>query len=283
MAAPLSAPLDTTYEPFALEPEYLELNREFVRSLDLGTPSTVVDLACGTATLSTLLLDEVGATGRARRVRMIGIDLLRVSLEIGMRFLADHVQRGTGAVCLIEGRADELPIDDASVDVALIGNAIHCFEDKDGLLSEVRRVVRPGGVFAFNSSFYAGTFPAGTETFYTEWLKAALAALRDRDVARVRGRGHVAFSRPWLSAAEYSALLERSGFSVRTVNERTLAMTQRNFETVGAFDGLARVLLSGYPVAEAADALVRGVGIAMSQLGLSVVPRRWLEVAAVRR
>jgi SAM-dependent methyltransferase len=287
----ISAPVDTSYEPFALEPEYIELNRAFVRSLGLRTAGTVVDVACGTATLSTLLLDELPP--ETARVRLIGIDLLRVSLEIAQRFLAEHPRASIASECFLEGPAEQLPLRDGVADVALLGNAIHCFDDKAALLAEMRRVLRRGGMFAFNSSFYAGTFPPGTERFYTEWLKTALGVLREMDaesrraggapIVRVRGRGSVAFSRPWLSADEYAGALETAGFALRSIHERALPMTRRNFETVGAFDGLARVLLSGYPVAAAAEALVRSAGLAMSALGLSAVPRNWLEIVAVRR
>src|ERR1700730_8673353 len=99
------------------------------------------------------------------------------------------------------------------MDAAVMGNAIHIFDNKEELLNEVRRVLRPAGVFAFNSSFYAGTFAPGTEQFYLEWMKQAVTYVRDRDVeqrrmgmagvTRKKGLASPAFSRPWLAIREY--------------------------------------------------------------------------------
>jgi hypothetical protein len=173
-----------------------------------------------------------------------------------------------------------------------MGNAIHCFDDKDALLGEIRRVLEPGGLFAFNSSFYAGTMVPGTEPFYHQWMVAALEHVRRKDaelraagqpgVVRSRKRGPPAFSHHWLSPAEYRALFERNGFPVRYVNERIYSMSQRNFETVGSYAGLATVLLGGYPADLAAEALEAAVAPAFRALQLERVERASLELVAVK-
>ena len=281
--------VDTSYEPFSREPEYLELNRAFLRSLGLERPRRIVDVACGTGTLMALLLtDLTQQDASGAKVQAIGVDLSRTSLMIGLRELAADA----GRLSLIEASGDCLPIRSAWADIVLLGNAIHCFPDLTALLAEVRRVLRPGGVFAFNSSFYAGTFLPGTEHFYTEWLKEALAVIERKNlhlrqegkpaVVRTRGHGRVAFSRPWLSATQYTQALEQTGFTVHRLSERMLAMTRRNFETVGAYEGLAAVLLSGFPVGPAARALMEAAGPAMASVGMTTVPRNWLEVSVIR-
>lgn len=69
-------PVITSYEPFSLQPEYLEANREFLHSLPLENVSQVLDLACGTGTLSELLLEIKPEIG------IVGIDISTESLEI---------------------------------------------------------------------------------------------------------------------------------------------------------------------------------------------------------
>lgn len=57
--------INTTYGPFSKEPEYLELNKCFVRSIvpRLKGLDCIVDLACGTGTLTELLPAELRDRG----------------------------------------------------------------------------------------------------------------------------------------------------------------------------------------------------------------------------
>jgi len=292
--------IDTSYEPFSQEPEYLALNRWFIQSVvpHLDRCQRVLDLACGAGTLTELFIDILqdanfgGVTGGGLFPRMVlGIDISRESLKLAQAHLATLGSQVI--VGLVEASADNPPVGTAAVDLILLGNAIHCFADKDALLRETIRVLRPGGIFAFNSSFYAGTIVPGTEEFYHGWLKASLEYIRQKDIesrqrglggiTRVRGHGRPAFSTRWLSPSEYSDLLDRNGFEVKTVGERVYAMSQRNLESVGAYAGLAEVLLSGYPTAVACEALERSVGPAFGAVGVGVIHRSSLEIVAVKR
>jgi ubiquinone/menaquinone biosynthesis C-methylase UbiE len=172
-----------------------------------------------------------------------------------------------------------------------MGNAIHILPDPDALLEEIRRVLRPKGILAFNTSFYAGTYPRGTEKFYHHWLMGALGFIARRGqelkqaggpaIRRVRGTAARAFSRPWPARQEWCARLERKGFRVLAAHERTVMMDRRSFESVGAYAGLASVLLSGYPVELACEALQAAAAPAFAAIGATAVPRLWLEVTAI--
>jgi len=277
--------LDTSYERFSHEPEYVELNRSFLAMLELRGPLVVLDLACGTGTLTRLLLDQVGG-----RAKVVGIDLSRRSLDLARVELRD-VSPPT-RVDLIEATADRLPVASQVADLVIMGNAVHCIADLGSFIDEVSRVLRPGGTFAFNSSFYAGTFVPGTETFYDEWMKEAARYVQRKDqelrqaggpgIRRERGRARPAFSRPWLTPAQFRQALEDHGFEVKRVGQSTIMMSRQAFESVGAYEGLASVLMSGYPVDLACEALTRSVASGLETAGLTEVPRYWLEVSAVK-
>jgi len=297
----LSERLDIGYEPFAKEPEYIELNRRFIQSLlpYLEEVQSVLDLACGTGTMAELLVEEmqgaaVPVRAPSRRVpalTVLGVDISRQSLKAGQTLF--RVSRPRTSVAFVEAAADAPPVAASVIDLTLMGNAIHLFTDKDGLVQQVFRVLRPGGLFAFNSSFYSGTMVPGTEQFYHEWLKASLGYIREKDeacrgqgmrgIVRVRGHGKRAFSSRWLSPAEYSGLLERHGFEVKSMHGRVLAMSQKNLESIGVYAGLAAVLLSGFPIPLASEALEQSVRPALDKVGVRVVPRLWLEVIAVKK
>jgi ubiquinone/menaquinone biosynthesis C-methylase UbiE len=286
---------DFSYEPFSREPEYVHVNDLFMGSLGLRNGDRGLDLACGTGTLTSMILDAVSAerepaAGRSR-IRVIGVDLSRDALLLARRFLADggyapltagHVQAG----------ADALPLADASMDAVIIGNAIQLIENKEALVRDVSRVLRSRGRFAFNTSFYAGAYVPTTERFYHRWMEEALQYIKRADQERrsagrpgiVRRKGLVrpAFSNRWLSALEYARLLGRFGLSVQHTEERTVMLNRRCFESIGSYAGLAGVLLSGYPIDVACEALAAGTQAALDAAGVEAIPRRWLEMMAVK-
>ena len=290
----MTGTMDTSYDPFSREPSYVELNREFIRSLGLGAlPRAgglrLLDLACGTGTMTELLLGELRGPDR-----ILGVDLSKASLAHARRRLIESAPGPgqAGRVRLVNASADRLPVLSADADVVLMGNAIHYFKEQGPLLDEVHRVLRPGGLFAFNTSFYAGTFLPGTERFYEEWVKEALKYVLRRDaeersqgrpgLTRARGRGDAPFLRRWPSPDEYAAAVTGHGFAVKSVNRRTAVMTRSSFEAIGAYEGCAGALLNGYPVTLASEALARSVAPVLEAEGRQTVPRQWLEIIAVR-
>ncbi len=291
--------VNVTYEPFSLEPEYVETNRAFVQSRDLAAVDRFLDLACGNGVVSELLLtarpsahlngvdyDPVQIELIAKKFRELG-HVVRTGFEI-----TDETTNGKPVLVFGVGSADELPFPDATFDCVTIANAIHMLPDRQKLLKAIQRVLKPGGIFGFNTSFYAGTFPEGTHQFYMEWLKQASRVITERSaqrvaageapIKRVRGKSHRAFQVPWLSPAEWSAELQQTGFTVDESCEREVMLNARCFAAVGAYGGLAEVLLSGFPVEESSHALQTTSQPALEACGVTAIPRNWLEVWAHR-
>ena len=289
--------IDTSYEPFSREPEYIEANRAFVESLPLGPAPTVLDLACGTLSMTDQLLDRLesqpAGQPRAGTPLVFGLDLSRESLTLGRQFLVDkrspHVLQ---QILLVEGTATSLPYPSDFFDAVMMGNAIQLVPDLDAMVREIHRVLRPGGAFGFNTSFYAGTYCPGTEHVYIRWVQESLDYVlrRDRElraqgqpgIKRQRGTAGRAFSKPWLSTADYASSLHAAGLGVSAVNERTVMLTRSSFEKIGAYASLAKVLLSGYPVKLACEAMERAAGPTLEAVGMVEVPRYWLEMTAIK-
>lgn len=273
--------VNTTYEPFSRQQEYIDVNDGFIKSLDVMGGSRVLDLACGTGTLTDLIFTTYDV------LDVVGLDLSKESLDLA----ADHFQDGGElAPALIEGTADCLPFCADTFDTVIMGNSLHNLPDLDLLLQEIGRVSRKGAKFAFNTSFFAGTFPSGTETVYHEWLKYSLEYIQMRNeellnnnqpgIKRKRGTSHKAFSRKWLTPDEYSQRLEANGFSVKWFCHRTIMLNEESLRKVGAYAGMAKVLLSGYPVEIASEALNESVTKAFEAYGKQEVRRLWLEIVS---
>ena len=282
--------VNMTYEPFSEEPEYIEANRAFMQDIDLTSSRRILDLACGTGTMTNLILEK------KTDVMVVGLDLSSESLTFAKRnFSKPEVVQGANGeiVTLVEGTADCLPYKDYSVDTVIMGNSIHLLPEAGRLVDEVCRVLRPSGGFAFNSSFYAGTMPKGSEKFHHEWVKQAASHILRKNlelrkqglkgIPRKRGTVPGAFSQKWPSPQEWTDTLRDHGFGVESINERTVFMTQRNFEMIGAYGGFAKIILSGYPVEEASEALQAAAGPALTAVNMQTVPRYWLEVVAVKK
>jgi arsenite methyltransferase len=99
--------------------------------------SVVVDLGCGAGTDLLIAAQMTGPAGR-----VVGIDMTSSMLD---RARASAVEMGLGNVELYEALVESLPVDDASVDVVISNGVIDLVPDKDAVLDEIDRVLRPGG------------------------------------------------------------------------------------------------------------------------------------------
>ncbi|MBT8447840.1 MAG: class I SAM-dependent methyltransferase, partial [Gammaproteobacteria bacterium] len=191
MASKTPAEVITSYEPYSQEPEYIDANRELLKTLPLEGVRRVLDLACGTSLLTDLLLQIKPG------LAINGVDLSAESLEIGRKLLRGKnllvdtqdeldaaAAAGKSAVLLEQGSAMELRFADKSFDLGMMGNAIHLMPDKDDFLDGLARVLKPGAPFTFNSVFFTGTFEEGSEPVYTEWMKEAVVLLQKKNAER---------------------------------------------------------------------------------------------------
>jgi ubiquinone/menaquinone biosynthesis C-methylase UbiE len=96
--------------------------------LGIGPGRRVLDLAAGTGKLT-------------RQLLALGADVVAVEPGDEMRGV---LRRVLPEVEALAGRAEEIPLPDASVDAITVGQAFHWF-DTGPALAEMRRVLRPGG------------------------------------------------------------------------------------------------------------------------------------------
>ncbi len=105
-----------------------------IRLTGLGPQDHVVDVGCGPG----VHLEHAARVGAAAT----GIDPATVMLRLARK----RTRRSRG-VELREGRAEALPLPDASATVVWALATVHHWPDLDGGLDEVHRVLRPGGRF----------------------------------------------------------------------------------------------------------------------------------------
>jgi arsenite methyltransferase len=121
---------DATVESFAGVANHWTLGR-------VEPGSVVLDLGCGAGTDLLIAAQMTGPAGRA-----IGVDMTATMLD---RARASAAEMALGNVELRESLIEALPLDDASVDVVISNGVIDLVPDKDAVLDEIDRVLRPGG------------------------------------------------------------------------------------------------------------------------------------------
>jgi demethylmenaquinone methyltransferase / 2-methoxy-6-polyprenyl-1,4-benzoquinol methylase len=104
-----------------------------------GSTGTILDVAAGTAGVSLQIAERTGA-------RVIGADLTLQMLATGARNVA--AAGASGHVTLLNARAEQLPLADASVDALTFTYLLRYVADPQATLAELARVVRPGGTVA---------------------------------------------------------------------------------------------------------------------------------------
>ncbi|MGR8980618.1 MAG: methyltransferase domain-containing protein [Gammaproteobacteria bacterium] len=148
--------------PSYLRPYLNDLHPEVIsRFYGCGSPlppsleaCTVLDLGCGSGRDCYLLSRLVGETGR-----VIGVDMTEEQLAVAKRHCDWHAERYGYAKSNVEfaqGRIEDLAsagIADNSIDVVVSNCVINLSPDKRKVLSEVFRVLKPGGEFYFSDVY----------------------------------------------------------------------------------------------------------------------------------
>lgn len=153
-------------------------------SLGCGNPTAlaqlregevVLDLGSGGGIDVLLSARRVGSAGKA-----YGLDMTDEMLE-----LARENQRKSGLsnVEFLKGTIEEIPLPDASVDVIVSNCVINLAADKDRVLREAFRVLKPGGRFAVSDVVTKGEVPAPIKRSVELWIGCVAGALSEDDYA----------------------------------------------------------------------------------------------------
>jgi SAM-dependent methyltransferase len=151
-------------------------------SLGCGNPTALAELRPGETVL------DLGSGG--------GIDVLLSAKRVGpagfaygldmtdeMLALAEQNRQAAGAtnVRFLKGTIEQIPLPSNSVDVIISNCVINLSADKDAVLREAFRVLRPGGRFAVSDIVVLKELPAAVQRSMDAWAGCIAGALHERD------------------------------------------------------------------------------------------------------
>lgn len=151
-------------------------------SLGCGNPTALIDLKPGDVVLDLGSGGGIDVLLSARRVapggKAYGLDMTDDMLA-----LARENQRKAGVenVEFLKGEIENIPLPDNTVDVIISNCVINLSADKDRVLREAFRVLKPGGRFAVSDIVVRGAVPDAVRKSMLLWIGCMAGALEEQE------------------------------------------------------------------------------------------------------
>jgi arsenite methyltransferase len=151
-------------------------------SLGCGNPTALAQLQPGEIVLDLGSGGGIDVLLSAMRVapggKAYGLDMTDEMLELAR---ANQKKAGVENVEFLEGAIENIPLPDNSVDVIISNCVINLSGDKDRVLREAFRVLKPGGRFAVSDVVIRGEVPAEVRKSMELWVGCIAGALQESD------------------------------------------------------------------------------------------------------
>src|SRR5437016_3780017 len=151
-------------------------------SLGCGNPTALAALKAGETVLDLGSGGGIDALLSARRVGQTG-KVYGLDMTDDMLALARENQRKAGVenVEFLKGEIEDIPLPDGSVDVIISNCVINLSADKDRVLAEAFRVLKPGGQLAVSDVVVRGEVPPAIRKSVELWIGCVAGALEEQE------------------------------------------------------------------------------------------------------
>ncbi len=271
---------DYNFLSFASDKAYREVNRDLIAKALALIPSPFfhVDVASGTGLVPQEVCALCEAQGKSGTV--IGIDPDRFALESARQ----HTRPGPHCtVEFVQGVAQDMDhllagkIPREGVDYTSIHDAIHeirAEDDKKSVLAAMARILRPGGIFTYNSAFTT----AAMDMSPMDWgrLKAKAFAIlggkRDRTMPAIKIH----------TPEQYRQMIVDTGLAVIHEAKRVVRIPRAAMEAIGRYPAFIEGVFGDMAGTEKVSLAEksRAIQAAIEALGFVEIPRVWHEIMA---
>jgi SAM-dependent methyltransferase len=151
-------------------------------SLGCGNPTALAQLKPGETVLDLGSGGGIDVLLSAKRVspggKAYGLDMTDEMLALARQ---NQQKAGTQNVEFLRGEIENIPLPSNAVDVVISNCVINLSADKDRVLAEAFRVLRPGGRFAVSDVVVKGDVPAEIRRSVELWVGCVAGALKDSE------------------------------------------------------------------------------------------------------
>lgn len=151
-------------------------------SLGCGNPTALIELKPGEVVLDLGSGGGIDVLLSARRVgpagKAYGLDMTDDMLALARE---NQRQAGVENVEFLKGEIENIPLPENSVDVVISNCVINLSADKDRVLREAFRVLKPGGRFAVADVVVRGEVPSAVRQSMLLWVGCIAGALEEED------------------------------------------------------------------------------------------------------
>ena len=170
----------------SFHPGGLKLTHSLAQRTQVNRNSKVLDVASGKCTSARYLVSQFGAT-------VVALDLGVTNLQQAMTLSNEQQQKKLR--CIV-GDAQYLPVASESIDVVFCECALSTFDDREAVLTEFYRVLKPGGYIAISDIFVNNPLPGPLTSELSRWLciSGATNAIRCQQFVQRGGFTRVRFT-----------------------------------------------------------------------------------------
>ncbi len=182
----------------------LRWRKNLAKIIKAHNPNNILDIATGTGDLVLLFAEASSAK------EIIGIDISEGMLKVGEEKIKK--EKLTDMITLQKGDAEALEFEDNTFDAVSVAYGIRNFEDLEKGLSEILRVLKPGGIFVVLETSVPEKFPFKQGyMLYTKWIMPIWGKLVAKDKEAYHYLSHSAINFPY--GEKMRNILEKIGFS----------------------------------------------------------------------
>jgi len=163
----------------------------FLASLGCGNPAALARLSPGETVLDLGSGGGIDVLLSAKRVapggKAYGLDMTDEMLALARE---NARKAGVANAEFLQGEIENIPLPDCAVDVIISNCVINLSADKDRVLAEAFRVLRPGGRFAVSDVVVRGPVPPGIRKNVELWIGCVAGALEEEEYrSKLAGAG----------------------------------------------------------------------------------------------